>query len=197
MIKPLSVKQHAERYREVGVARGIAIMAHKGQTYEILLPEVRGVRKQEIRTVPYINHVQQVVNNVSDMTDEPIALAAAWLHDVVEDTPITLKDLETFGLSEAVLFAVACLTRNKVRDVPKDREQYFGYIRRLKSNRYARIVKIADLQANLANRPSEGLAGRYVKALFILMGIEWLAELSLSSAPTPPDMRGYPTPDKE
>lgn len=48
---------------------------------------------------PFIEHPRKVVHLVelSGATDDE--LAAAWLHDIVEDTPVTLEDIEReFGL---------------------------------------------------------------------------------------------------
>ena len=72
-------------------------------------------------------------------TEEEIA--AALLHDVVEDTEVTLNDLEKEGFPETVLEALRLLTHSPEED-------YFTYIRRLKENPLARKVKLADLDHN-------------------------------------------------
>src|ERR1700719_3147112 len=47
---------------------------------------------------PYINHPAAVVKLVASVPHTPEMLAAAWLHDVVEDTGVTLKILDAeFG----------------------------------------------------------------------------------------------------
>ena len=47
---------------------------------------------------PFIVHPKAVAELVSTVTDDEIAIAAAWLHDVVEDTPVSLDEIETeFG----------------------------------------------------------------------------------------------------
>jgi hypothetical protein len=53
---------------------------------------------------PYDVHLKAVADLVSEVTDDPEMIAAAWLHDVVEDTPATLGDVErAFGPSVAAL----------------------------------------------------------------------------------------------
>ena len=53
---------------------------------------------------PYIVHPMEAVSIVATMTSDPELLAAAVLHDVVEDTPVTLDDLRrTFGERVAAL----------------------------------------------------------------------------------------------
>lgn len=104
-------------------AMKIAYKAHAGQT--------------DKSGIPYVFHPLHVAEQ---MKDEP-STAAALLHDVLEDTGITLLDLEKAGFSKAVLEAVALLTRGG--EVP-----YLDYIRKLKENSVARAVKLADLVHN-------------------------------------------------
>ncbi|ORM74747.1 GTP pyrophosphokinase [Pantoea wallisii] len=47
---------------------------------------------------PYIVHPAAVAELVRSVTDDEEMIAAAWLHDTVEDTPSTLQDIEShFG----------------------------------------------------------------------------------------------------
>jgi (p)ppGpp synthase/HD superfamily hydrolase len=43
---------------------------------------------------PYDVHLRAVADIVASVTDDPEMIATAWLHDVVEDTPTTLNDVE-------------------------------------------------------------------------------------------------------
>lgn len=53
---------------------------------------------------PYTEHLERVAARVSQVTDDPAAIAAAWLHDVVEDTPVTHAGIEReFGPAIAAL----------------------------------------------------------------------------------------------
>lgn len=53
---------------------------------------------------PYDIHLRAVAERVARVSDDPEMLAAAWLHDVVEDTPATLEELEReFGAGVAGL----------------------------------------------------------------------------------------------
>ena len=56
--------------------------------------------------LPYIVHPMEVAMIVSVMTDDPEIIAAAYLHDVIEDAGVTYQELETqFGhrIAELVL----------------------------------------------------------------------------------------------
>ena len=66
----------------------------------------------------------------------------AVLHDVVEDSDITLDDLRMEGFSDAIVAGVDCLTR-------RSREDYADYIERVKQNPLAVQVKLGDLEDNM------------------------------------------------
>ena len=86
--------------------------------------------------IPYIYHPMMVACNQED----EMSTSAALLHDVVEDTNITLEELSKHFPSE-VIEALSLLTHD-------DKEDYFAYIARIKSNSIARNVKLADLKHN-------------------------------------------------
>ncbi len=74
-------------------AREFAINAHK-----------RIDHRRKYSKQPYSVHLAAVAKLVASVTDDPHTLAAAWLHDIVEDTPATLYDIETeFGADIASL----------------------------------------------------------------------------------------------
>ena len=88
---------------------------------------------------PYSEHLQAVVNNLVEPSEETIAVA--WLHDSVEDTEVTLDDISRY-FGNTVLNAVSAIT--KVKEEPYDK-----YLLRVKANPIARLVKIADLTHNM------------------------------------------------
>lgn len=88
--------------------------------------------------IPYIFHPARVA---AGFTDEATA-CVAWLHDVVEDTDITIQDIRLAGFGEAICDALLLMTHDKA--VP-----YMDYVRAIKGNPIARAVKMADLQDNM------------------------------------------------
>lgn len=86
---------------------------------------------------PYINHPKFLAGQ---MTDE-YSTAVALLHDVVEDTAVTLEDLSAEGIPAQVIEAVRLLTHDKDVD-------YLAYVAAIKGNKIATQVKIADLRHN-------------------------------------------------
>lgn len=87
--------------------------------------------------IPYIFHPI----HLAEQMDDEISCTVALLHDVVEDTEITIKDLAKLFPVE-VIDAVNLLTRNK-------ETSYYEYIEALKSNKVAVKVKLSDLDHNL------------------------------------------------
>jgi (p)ppGpp synthase/HD superfamily hydrolase len=87
---------------------------------------------------PYILHPLRLMFR----QDNEAASMAAVLHDVVEDTAVTLEQLRDAGFAEEVVAAVECLTHD-----PAD--SYDQYIARLRDNPIARAVKLSDLEDNM------------------------------------------------
>ena len=86
---------------------------------------------------PYIEHPLRVMNQVESEEEKIVAV----LHDIVEDTEISLDDLRSEGFSEEVVSAVECLTK-------QDGENYDSYIERISFNPLAVKIKLADLEDN-------------------------------------------------
>ncbi|MDE6833223.1 MAG: HD domain-containing protein [Ruminococcus sp.] len=103
-------------------AMRIAYEAHHGQ--------------YDVNGVPYIFHPYHVAEQ---MTDE-ITTCVALLHDVIEDTDITIEELEQVFPAE-VTEPVRLLTHEKGTE-------YIDYIEKIKTNPVARTVKLADIAHN-------------------------------------------------
>lgn len=50
-------------------------------------------QRRKYTNEPYINHPQAVATLVAEVTDDPVMIAAAWLHDTVEDTGVTHEQI--------------------------------------------------------------------------------------------------------
>ena len=124
----------------------------------------------------YFEHLERVAERVRemeyDMVDETseidLYVAAAYLHDVIEDTDYSVKELtEKFG--EVIAEAVKLLTRDK-------EETYADYVTGIKKSvflegKIARVVKLADLFDHLmgATPCPPSLVKRYEKSLYSLI----------------------------
>ncbi|MDE5853707.1 MAG: HD domain-containing protein [Ruminococcus sp.] len=103
-------------------AMKMAYNAHHGQT--------------DCNGVPYIFHPYHLAEQMND----EITTCVALLHDVVEDTNITIEQLEKVFPKE-ITEALKLLTHD-------DNTDYFEYIRAIKRNPVAKMVKMADLLHN-------------------------------------------------
>ena len=91
--------------RSIEDALSVAIEAHRGQLYPAPSPE------------PFILHPLRVMMGVKSKRAQIVAL----LHDVVEDSGLTLSDLRDRGFDAETLVAVDHITR-------RDGEDYEHYI---------------------------------------------------------------------
>lgn len=108
----------------IELAISVALNAHKGQL--------------DKGGHPYILHPLAVMNRVESMEEKIVAV----LHDVIEDTEVTLEQLRELGFSEEIIKAISLLTRSK-------EDSYEKFIEKTTTNAIARNVKIADIQENM------------------------------------------------
>ena len=96
--------------------------------------------QQDKAGLPYIFHPYHLAEQ---MEDDEYAVCTALLHDVVEDTGMTFRELEEEGFPAEVIRALKLLTH-------QDGVPYLGqYIEDIKKDPLARKVKMADLRHNL------------------------------------------------
>jgi hypothetical protein len=123
--------------------------------------------------LPYATHLHNVAVLVGSVTNDPETLAAAWLHDVVEDTPATLEDVEkAFGTSVASL--VESLTDvSRPRDGNRSARKEIDRQHLAKAGRQAKTVKLADLIDNCRDicRHDERFARVYLKEMAKLLEV--------------------------
>ena len=114
--------------------------------------------------LPYIFHPY----HLAEQMDDEISCCAALLHDVAEDTDITLEDLAK-EFPEEVMDVLKLLTHPE--DVP-----YFEYVQAIRQNPIAVKIKLADIahnsdQSRCPNLTPEQLAyfrDKYARAIAIL-----------------------------
>ncbi|MCA8998898.1 MAG: bifunctional (p)ppGpp synthetase/guanosine-3',5'-bis(diphosphate) 3'-pyrophosphohydrolase [Planctomycetaceae bacterium] len=100
---------------------------------------------------PYIVHPATVAEIVKSVTEDPVVLAAAWLHDVVEDTPVTLEEVRIeFG--DEVARLVDDLT-DVAQKSDGNRKQRLAIDRAhtATADPRAKTVKLADVIHNLSD----------------------------------------------
>lgn len=138
-------KMEKELKEQLKIAEEIAREAHKGQ-------------KRPISKEDYITHPEAVAKMFNE--DEIEYKIVSWLHDVIEDSDFTFKDLIGKGISENLVLSAIYLTHKG--------EDYDDYINCLKGNEIARRVKINDLKHNLIDLKNGNMRDKYLLALYIL-----------------------------
>jgi (p)ppGpp synthase/HD superfamily hydrolase len=117
---------------------------------------------------PYIEHPKRV----AELLDTDEEKAVALLHDVLEDTDTNMNEIiKLFGGIKNVVEIIYIFI------LTKERGSYEDYIKKIKDNLYHKHVtpvkvKIADIVSNLTDNPTEKQIRKYLKALFILAGVE-------------------------
>jgi (p)ppGpp synthase/HD superfamily hydrolase len=88
---------------------------------------------------PYILHPIRVLQRCEL---HPLDVqVVAILHDVVEDTHLTLDDLRAEGFNQKVIEGVDAMSK-------REGEDFFDYVRRCSESPVGCIVKLADMQDN-------------------------------------------------
>lgn len=101
--------------------------------------------------LPYITHPQAVANIVATVTDDANTIAVAWLHDVVEDTEVTIAQIDArFGKDIAGLVADLTKVSKGTGEIRKkrvelDRHHLAG------ADPRAKTIKLADIIHNLSD----------------------------------------------
>lgn len=106
-------------------------------------------QRRKYSNEPYIVHPEAVAELVGTVTDDIEMICAAWLHDVVEDTPITLGEIHShFGPGIAEL--VDDLTDPAQRsDGNRAARIAINYHHTAQASVRAKTVKLADVIHNL------------------------------------------------
>lgn len=111
----------------IEVAKGLATAVHAGQV--------------DKAGNPYIGHPARVAGYVEQMGGAQHQIVAAWLHDVVEDSALTVEDLLEFGVSFHAIDMIDAISKRKGESRP-------DYYERVKQTPGALLVKHADLKDN-------------------------------------------------
>ena len=138
----------------------IARCAEVATRYHVF--EAKDVRNEFRKdgVTPFIVHPARVAGLVGEMWNDPIAISAAWLHDVLEDCDVTRKQVwdelsecgVESGFAHNVLEIVGALTK------PQDKDRYGKIDSTLEKigklpyylKRDALVVKMADVTDNMS-----------------------------------------------
>ncbi len=120
-------------------AAAFAVKAHQGQ-----------YRKPENMKIPYIIHPANVVKILKDWgVEDQNMLAAAWLHDVVEDCGVHLLNIERdFNLDIANMVGYLTNPYCNVEGLGRDQKAKLGREYLADADDRAQLIKLADILQN-------------------------------------------------
>jgi len=160
-----AVRKQLTELEMLDKAAKIAELAHKGQ------------KRKDGK--PYITHPQAVADIVSNHFFELMPqnaparanwsvcknhiIAAALLHDTIEDTWVTSEYLRNAGMSEMTIEIVHLVTK-------RPGENYFDFTMRISESGHvgAKIVKLADLRHNMSDLKEGSMKDKYRFAEYLL-----------------------------
>lgn len=163
------------RWRALAIAR----WEHEGQLDKCDKPYIEHCIRVSSDVSNYLMEFGYCdINNIKRMQEVDDYQCVAMLHDIIEDTDMTLDELKEKGFNDNVINAIDCITR--IKD-----EKYVDYINRLCYNDIARLVKIMDLQHNMDldrgykafGKKFGDIFKRYFKAYCKLMDVQSKWEL--------------------
>ena len=148
-------------YKQIELCLNIATKSHAGQKDKVGLPVI----------------LHPLV--VGNMGSTPIEICVGFLHDVIEDTDVTVDNLLNAGVDKVIVDSVMLLTHDPSID-------YFAYIQKLidSDNHIAIIVKLNDLSHNQERALAYGFqkqVSKYEKAIRYIKDscFEWLPMLDI------------------
>ena len=138
---------------------------------ELFAKEAHGDQTRKYTGEPYVVHTREVAEIVASVNATPEMIAAAHLHDVLEDTPTTLQEVQgAFGERVALLV-------NELSDQIPLAAGNRKKRKRLESDRLAdcdsevQTIKLADIISNTASirKHDPGFARVYLEEMRYLV----------------------------
>lgn len=98
---------------------------------------------RKYNVLPFITHPEAVAAKFDTQTFKIVAV----LHDIIEDTEITISDLIYLNYSNEIIQAIKAITKER-------NEPYLEYILKVQTNPIGTAVKIQDILHNLSTLPA-------------------------------------------
>lgn len=113
--------------------------------------KAHGDQQRKYSGEPYIEHPKRVAEIVKKVPHSPEMVCAAYLHDVVEDTPVSIQDIERkFGGKVAKLVAELTdqFTKENYQHLNRKKRKQKEVERQSKMSPEAKTIKLADVMDN-------------------------------------------------
>jgi len=122
-------------------------LIQRARTYATTMHE-RINQRRKYTLVPYHVHLTAVADLVASVSDDQHMIAAAWLHDTVEDTPVTFADLEQEFGKEVMLLVMELTDVSRPSDGNRATRKAVDRHHLAQVSQRAKTVKLADVIDN-------------------------------------------------
>jgi len=112
----------------------------------IILSTIAHAGQTSANGEPYVLHPLHVMHQGQTLEEQVVGV----LHDVIEDSKVTLEDLEEDGFPLEILEALDAITHRYKRNGWEVDETNVEYHIRVKANSLATTVKLRDIRHNLS-----------------------------------------------
>lgn len=135
---------------------------------EFVAKEAHHEQKRKYTGEPYYTHVKSVADRVAKINDDPELIAAALLHDTVEDSDVTVDEIgEIFGLrvAEIVYDLTDHFTKENYPNLNRKKRKKLEAKRLGTVSEDAKLIKLCDLADNTSSiiEHDPGFARIYLK----------------------------------
>lgn len=144
------------------------IMSSLVERAEYIARRVHDGQFRKYTREPYFLHVYNVARRVAKIDNRPELIAAAFLHDSVEDTDLTIEEVgEMFGLevAELVYDLTDHFTKENYPNMNRAKRKSLEAVRLGTISNDAKLIKLCDLADNTSSivEHDPGFAKIYLK----------------------------------
>ena len=142
------------------LALGFAMCAHRKQ-------------KRKYTDDPYAMHCESVARIVAEYTDDEAVVAAACIHDVLEDTEVTAAELRDVFGERITLLVIEVTDASRLEDGNREVRKRIDRDHLARSSPEGATIKLADLIHNTSSivKYDKGFARAYLKEKELLLEV--------------------------
>ena len=138
--------------------------------------KAHGAQQRKYTLEPYINHPKRVAETVKTVPHSTEMICAAYLHDVVEDTPVSIEEIKNrFGkkIADLVLELTDEFTHEKYPHLNRKKRKIKETERQATMSDDAKTIKLADMIDNTPDiaRHDRNFARRYLPEMHALVKV--------------------------
>ena len=126
-------------------------------------------QKRKYNGEPYYTHPFAVAKILGEHTSSDVLLCAAYLHDTVEDTGVTIEDIETVFGEEVAEIVLGLTNISKPSDGNRAVRKAMERNHTWEQSDHVQIVKCADIIHNMSDLVGTDFGKKYSKEKILLL----------------------------